>query len=168
MGKILGKWSIVWITLVWVAWDVIATNDHDRATWPLTHLIVAYLSPWVYFPGVLALAGWLVYHFWPGAHAGRVDELPEGNKIMSDSTRLPRVPSKTTARIDAGKRALRTFVQGLWVTVVGAVSTGLTVALSDGIRWTPEYWRGVELAVAGSIAMAVTSYVHRVVSDWKV
>lgn len=65
---------------------------------------------------------------------------------------------------DAINRAVRTFIQGLWVAVTGAAVTAVSAALSGQIRWTKEYWYGVGLAVVGAVAMAAASYIHRVVS----
>lgn len=62
---------------------------------------------------------------------------------------------------DALVRAVRSFVGGLVVTLVGAVGAGLVAAVSDGVRWTPEYPKAVLASVAGSVVLAVTSYVMR-------
>lgn len=65
------KWLIAWLTLAWLVWELLAAYDDSPRTWPLTHLIVKYLSPWIYFPAVCLLAVFLVWHFWPTRHTRR-------------------------------------------------------------------------------------------------
>jgi hypothetical protein len=154
--RALGKWAIALLTLAWLVWELIANFDNSRSTWPLTHLIIQYVPVWIYFPGTLTLAAWLIWHFWPG-RSGRRPDTPEG--IMAAST-----PTRAGAKVDARNRAVRTFAQGLWVTALGAGTTAATAAIAPGIHWTREYWTGVGLAVAGAVTMAAASYVHRLVS----
>lgn len=155
----MGKWTIAWLTLAWLVWELVAAFDASGETWPLTHLIIEYLPPWLYFPAALVLAGWLVHHFWPDGRSGRHRNLNPREGIMT----APVPATGPRAKRDAITRAVRTFVQGLWVTVVGAATTAVAAALSGGIRWTKEYWVGVGLAVLGAVAMAAASYIHRLV-----
>jgi hypothetical protein len=151
-----GKWAIAWLTLAWLTWELIANFDASRSTWPLTHIIREHVPVWIYFPGAIALAAWLIWHFMP-SH----DRHTSKGSIMSQPTGAV----ATTA--DARNRAVRTFTQGLWVTVVGAATAAVTAAIAPGIRWTKEYWTGVALAVGGAVVLAGTSYVHRLVSPPK-
>lgn len=73
------KWLILALTIAWLAWELIAAYDGSASTWPLTHLIIKYLPPWIYFPAALLLAAFLVWHFWPDGHSGRHPR----RKIMS-------------------------------------------------------------------------------------
>lgn len=153
------KWLILALTLAWLTWELIAAYDTSADTWPLTHLIIKYVPPWIYFPAALLLAGFLVWHFWPDGHSGRRSTPTNPREgIMTASASSP------VSKRDAINRAVRTFIQGLWVTVTGAAVTAVSAALSGQIRWTKEYWYGVLLSVIGATAMAVASYIHRVVS----
>lgn len=73
------KWLILALTLVWLAWELIAAYDGSPDTWPLTHLVIKYLPPWIYFPAAVLLAAFLVWHFWPTGRSGRHTR----RKIMS-------------------------------------------------------------------------------------
>src|SRR4051812_3884058 len=64
-GRWWAKWSILALTLAWLAWELIANFDTNPGTWPLTWLIRHYVSPWIYFPAAIGLAVWLVFHFRP-------------------------------------------------------------------------------------------------------
>jgi hypothetical protein len=65
------KWLILALTLAWLAWELIAAYDGSPDTWPLTHLVIKYLPPWIYFPAAVLLAAFLVWHFWPTGRSGR-------------------------------------------------------------------------------------------------
>lgn len=157
MSRTGKKWLVAWLFLAWLAWELVAAFDDSADTWPLTHLVIKYLPVWIYFPAVLIFAAWLIWHFWPDRHSGR-----HNNPLNPREGTMSRVvTSGPHARRDAANRAIRTFIQGMWVTVVGAAATALTAAMSGGIRWTKEYWYGVSLAVAGSVAMAITAYIYR-------
>lgn len=71
----------------------------------------------------------------------------------------PAPPAKNT---DAINRAVRTFLQGLGVTVAAAIVTVLVTAVSS-VQWTGAYWAALGLAAANSVLVAVVSYVARYV-----
>jgi hypothetical protein len=72
---------------------------------------------------------------------------------MSSTGSLP-------ARRDAWVRAVRTFVQGLWVDVLAAVLGALTLALSD-VHWTRAWGVALVALLAKTAATAAVSYVYR-------
>lgn len=70
------------------------------------------------------------------------------------------LPTPLPTTRDAWNRAFRTFVQGLWVDVSAALVLVLATALTD-VRWTKEYWIGLGLMLAKTVAIAAMSYVYR-------
>jgi hypothetical protein len=57
------KWLIVVLSLAWLGWELIAAFDSNSHTWPLTHVVVAYV-PWpVTALAVAMLIAWLPAHF---------------------------------------------------------------------------------------------------------
>lgn len=67
-----------------------------------------------------------------------------------------------SATADARNRAWRTFVQGLLVDVVLALSGGISLALaSPDFAWTRAYWLGIGLALAKTALTTITAYVMR-------
>jgi hypothetical protein len=61
---------------------------------------------------------------------------------------------------DAVNRAVRTFIQGLWVDVLAAVTGAATLALAD-VHWTKAWGTALVLLLAKTAATAATSYVYR-------
>lgn len=61
---------------------------------------------------------------------------------------------------DAMNRAVRTFLQGLWVDVSAALAVALAVGLTD-VRWTKEYWIAFAVMLGKTVAIAVVSYAYR-------
>lgn len=162
MTKLISKWSILALTILWLAWELITNFDSDPDTWPLTWLIRHYLSPWVYFPAVLALAGWLVWHFRPGN-----DRIDHHSTSPEGITMTHPVPSQAVVKRSAAVSAVRTLGQGLIVSVAGAVAAWLPTAFGD-VRWTREYWTAWGISLAGVVVMSATSYIHGRVSPRKV
>lgn len=64
-------------------------------------------------------------------------------------------------KADAKNRAWRTFVQGLGLDVLVAVTLVAMTAFTN-IEWTKEYWIALGLTLAKSILQAVASYFMRV------
>lgn len=153
MSRAITKWALAFAALGWAVWDFAVTNDNDPNTWPLTHLVIYYLTPWGAFGAAVALCGWLLWHFWPGTHSGRPS--PKEGLIMSEAG------SKWAVRKAAVERAVRTLVAGCLATALSAAGTALTVAITPGVTWTREYWVGVAVAVETSVVAAVISYVRR-------
>jgi hypothetical protein len=159
-GRWWAKWSILALTLAWLAWELIANFDTDPGTWPLTWLIRHYVSPWIYFPAAVGLAVWLVFHFRPSND--RIDHSsPEGLTMTQP------VSSQAVVKRSAAVSAVRTLGQGVIVSVAGAVAAWLPTAFGD-VRWTREYWVAWGLSLGGVIVMAATSYIHGRVSPRKV
>ena len=69
-------------------------------------------------------------------------------------------PMPASAAADGRNRALRTFVQGLFLDVVVAASTALTVAVTD-VQWTRAYAVAAGGLVAKSALLAGVSYLSR-------
>lgn len=65
-----------------------------------------------------------------------------------------------TVRADAGNRAWRTFVQGLLVDLVVAVSLAVSTSIAD-VAWTRVYWAGLGLLVVKTVAQSAASYIAR-------
>ena len=63
---------------------------------------------------------------------------------------------------DAAERSLRSFIQGLVLDLVVAITLVLATAFS-AIEWTPTYWKVLGLTLAKSVLQAVVSYVMRMV-----
>jgi hypothetical protein len=57
------KWSIVGLTVAWLAWELFAAFDGSAATWPLTEVVVEYVPAEVTYAAIGALALWLPIHF---------------------------------------------------------------------------------------------------------
>lgn len=70
------------------------------------------------------------------------------------------LPAPLPANRDAWNRAIRTFIQGLWVDVSAALAIAIVTGLTD-VRWTKEFWVAFGLALAKTVAVAATSYVYR-------
>jgi hypothetical protein len=72
----------------------------------------------------------------------------------------PAPPAKSS---DALNRAVRTFLQGLVVTIAGSLVTAL-VTVSSGVQWTRAYWVGVGIAAGTSVVTGVASYIARYIA----
>lgn len=66
-----------------------------------------------------------------------------------------------SVRVDATNRAVRTFMQGLFIDVATVVIALLVTVLSTEVQWTGEYWLGVAALVGKTALAAVVSYVAR-------
>jgi hypothetical protein len=153
-----------WFTVGWLVWlasfvaleGVALFNHTDGDTlsehvWSWFHVTDPHAGPlWIGSRVVLAaFLIWLLFHFtfaW-----------------FTPSHPLPREVAMTqplSTRRDAWVRAVRTFVQGLWVDVLAAVLGALTLALSD-VHWTKAWGVALVALLVKTAATAATSYVYR-------
>lgn len=66
---------------------------------------------------------------------------------------------------DARNRAWRTFLQGLLVDIILAVTLALSLAASaPDFAWSRAYWLGVGLALAKTLLTTITAYIMRKVA----
>lgn len=117
------KWLILALTLAWLVWELIAAYDGSASTWPLTHLIIKYLPPWIYFPAALLLAAFLVWHFWPDGHSGRHTR----RKIMSGFKFEPVKWMTVTVGVLVGLEGVQEFVDLLPETVNGYIMIAIAI-----------------------------------------
>lgn len=141
------KWLIAVLSVAWLVWEVFSANDSDPHTWPLTHILVAYVPSWVTIPAATLLAAWIVPHF-VSAYKRR-----EAAVVNPQPVPLP-------SSADASNRAFRTFIQGLGLDVATAVVLVLATSVTD-MRWTKEYWFTL-LALLGKTAiLSAVAYAAR-------
>lgn len=70
------------------------------------------------------------------------------------------LPTPLPTDQDAWNRAIRTFIQGLWLDVSTALVLAIVAGLTD-VQWTSEYWTGFGLMLLKTVVLAAASYVHR-------
>lgn len=57
------EWGYLVAFLLGVLWELYAIFDGNADTWPLTVWIITYVPQWVFWPILVAVFVWLVYHF---------------------------------------------------------------------------------------------------------
>lgn len=149
----VGRNVMSFMTAIVIVSTLAATNLLFGLDWPFRDTIRA-LS-W----GSIAAIIW-----WRVALVVRAQALPGRHErplmAVPAPAAAPAAIAPALVAADARNRAVRTFFQGLGVTVAVSVTVSLVTVVSD-LVWTRAYWLGVAALVGTNVVQAIVSYAAR-------